>query len=161
VILDKPRRGWKGSRYKDEAHAEEASKVFNIRAQFNYLNPQYELEILQDNTIDEQGLLAVGTLKPRQQGLPQFTIRWDEKGNHLNIDMNPPDKDWEREKNGFKGHLPQKTQQLPGRAFALIIQTPSLSVIDAAISFNLAFDVRDRVTIGVSTGATDQLEHPK
>jgi len=116
------KRGWKGSRYQDKGGSQAATKTFNIKIELNSLNPQYELEIPKEYTINEQGLLLVGKLIPKQPSLPQFSLRWDEKGNHLNVDIKPQEKDWEGETKGYKGHQPQKADQYPGRAFLLICE---------------------------------------
>ena len=83
----KERRGWKGARYQDEGSGQEASKVFNIKVEFAYLNSDYDLVLLQGNEITGQGLLLCGKLKPKKPLLPEFLIRWDEKGDHLNVDI--------------------------------------------------------------------------
>lgn len=145
----KPR--WKGVRYKGEGGGQAANGVFNIKVEpINYLNPKYELEILDDNPTTEQGLLLIGKLIPKQRSLPQFLLRWDEKGNHLNVDIVPQEEDWVRETNGYKGHRPDKVDGYKCRAFSLIIKIPTLNVIDAIISFNLARGVSTKSSITVS-----------
>lgn len=137
---DKPR--WKGARFQSNQQSQAAIKVFNInKIEVNYLNPQYKLDIEPDYAITDQGLLLVGKLMPTQQSLPSFSLRWDEKDDHLNVDILPEDNCWQNETKGYKGHRPQKTDQYPGRAYALIVKTPTLNVVDAIISFNLARDV--------------------
>jgi hypothetical protein len=150
------RRGWKGARYQEKGSSREARKAFNIKVDYVYLNPDYDLKPLQDNEITEQGLLLCGKLKPQQPLLPEFWIRWDEKGDHLNVDMQS-DKgcqdDWENETHGYKGHRSQKASDRPGRAFNLLITTPDLKVFEGVISFNVARDVKATVTIGVHASA--------
>jgi len=149
---DKPH--WKGARYQEQGGSRAATKVFNTKVELTYLNPQYELEILPESTITDQALLLVGRLTPRQESLPHFSLRWDEKCDHLNVDMIPQEESWQSETKGYKGHRPQKTDKHPGRAFLLIIKTPTLDVIDAVISFNLAREVSATVSIGVSATAS-------
>ncbi len=150
------RRGWKGARYQEKGSGREASKVFNIKDELVYLNPDYDLELLHDNEITEQGLLLCGKLKPQQPLLPEFWIRWDEKGDHLNVDMKSDEgcqDDWNNETHGYRGHRPQKAGDRQGRAFNLLITTPDLKVFEGIISFNLARDAKAAVPIGVHASA--------
>ena len=155
----KGRQFWKRGRYQKKGYSREARAVFNIKVEYRYLNPDYEFPPLQDNEITEQGLLLCGKLKPQQPLLPEFWIRWDEKGDHLNVDIKPDEgckDDWEKETNGYKGHLPQKASDCLGKAFNLLITTPDLKVFDGVISFNLARDVKATVSIGVHASADVQ-----
>jgi len=150
------RRVWKGARYQEKGSSREASKVFNIKVELVYLNPDYYLELLQNNEITEQGLLLCSKLKPQQPLLPEFRIRWDEKGDHLNVDMISDEgcqDDWKNETHGYKGHRSQKASDRLGRAFNLLITTPDLKAFEGVISFNLARDAKATVTIGVHASA--------
>lgn len=71
------KHGWKGAGYQEQGVSQEASKVFNVKVELAYLNPDYELELLQDNKITEQGLLLCGKLKPKLPSLPEFWLRLD------------------------------------------------------------------------------------
>ena len=134
---DKPR--WKGVGYQAKGQARQATNTFNVKVDFlKHLDPQYDLEILPEYDTTSQGLLLVGTLTPKQESLPRFSLRWDEKSEHLNIDMEPGQPSWTSETNGYRGHRPKKAARYPGRAFRLIVQTPTTNVVDAVISFSLA-----------------------
>jgi len=150
-MQNKPR--WKGARCESEGFSQAATKVFNTRVEINSLDNEYDLEIPM-NTITDQGLLIVGGLIPKRSDLPSFTLRWDEKADHLNVDMSPQEKDWEIEINGYKGHRLQKSTSHDGRAFVLIIKTPTVNVIDAIISFNLARDICATASIGIHGSAS-------
>lgn len=150
------RRGWKGARYQENGSSREASKVFKIKVDPVYRNPDYDLELFPEGEITEQGLLLCGKLKPQQPLLPEFWIRWDEKGDHLDVDMKSDEgcqDDWENETHGYKGHRPQKASDRLGRAFNLLITIPDLKVFEGVISFNLARGVKATVTIGVDASA--------
>ena len=143
---------WKGSRYQEKGFSQEANQVLNIKVELEYLNHDYDLELLHANNITEQGLLLCGKLKPKLPSLPEFCFRWDEKGDHLNVDMIPCEgckDDWKNETHGYKGHRPQKTSDRSGRAFNLLIATPNFKVLEGVISFNLARDVVATTTIGM------------
>lgn len=140
----KDRNGWKGARYQDKGSSQQASKVFNIKYELDYLNPDYELEILLDNKITEQGLLLCAKLKPKRASLPEFWFRWDEKDDHLNVDMRPDEgfrDNWQNETHGYKGHRPERVSDRHERAFNLLITIPNLKVFNGVISFHLARDV--------------------
>jgi len=140
--MDK-KRGWKGARYQDKAGSQEASKVFNVKVKTEYLNPDYDLEPLQDNRITEQGLLLCAKLKPKIPSLPEFWFRWDEKKDELDVDMYGDTnnrKDWNNERNGYKEHHTVKMKK-EARHFKVSIKTPKLNVFNGVISFHLRRDV--------------------
>ena len=151
----KERSGWKGARYQDKEGSQQASRVFNIKYELAYLNPDYDLEILQDNKITQQGLLLCGTLKPKLTSLPEFWIRWDEKKEELDVDMHGDSKhreDWINEKNGYKGHHTVKIKK-EGRYFKVSIKIPTMKVIGGVVSFNLARDITAIEKIRLRAGA--------
>jgi hypothetical protein len=147
-VKDRPR--WKGARCQGTGGSRAATKVFDTKVQVNYLSPRYKLDMLSENQITSQGLLLLGRVIPEEKGLPQFTIRWDEKSNHLNVDIMPEEECWQSETNGYKGHEPARMAQYPGRAFSLIIKTPKLDVIDAVIFFALTREVCVTDSLGLS-----------
>ena len=136
----KQRGGWKGSRYQNKEGSQQASRIFNIKYESMYLNPDYYLEILQDNTITEQGLLLCAKLIPNHSTLPEFQIRWDEKEEKLDVDIHGDSKhkkDWTSSRNGYAGHHAIRLQK-EGRHFQVSIETPIMKVFDGVLSFNLA-----------------------
>jgi hypothetical protein len=150
----KERSGWKGVRYQEKGLSREAGQVLGVKVELEYLNANYELELLPGNKTAEQGLLLCGKLKPKQPSLPEFWLRWDEKGDHLNVDIVADQErryDWQNETNGYKGHRPQKASDYPGRAFRLSIAIPESNIFKGIISFNLARNVEVSATIGLST----------
>ncbi len=156
VNLINKKRGWKGARFESEKGGMVASKAFNIKVDRKYLNTDYDLEILRENRINEQGLLLVGKLRPKQPSLPEFLFRWDEKKEELDIDMHGDAnnrEDWISEKNGYKGHHAEKVTN-GGRNFKVLIKTPKLKVFEGVISFNLTRGITAIETIRVHTGAT-------
>jgi hypothetical protein len=135
------RQGWKGARYHKDGITQEAKKVFSIEVENTELNKEYELEIPSETTINNQGLLLISKLKPKQSSLPVFNIRWDEKGKHLNIDMISEGEsitDWDAETNGYKGHRPDVVNKGDGLAFAIEVKTPRLDIFKGVISFKIS-----------------------
>lgn len=131
---------WKGARFKGNRESREAYEAFDIKLEkLDYINPQYELKLPTDTTIDTRGeaLLLIGELIPRNESLPSFFIRWDEKEGNLNIDMCPDQEGWKQEIHGYEGHHPPKCTGQPKRICPIKVSTPELRVIDAVISFCL------------------------
>jgi len=141
---------WKASRYDDEkGGGREASQVIHPNIDLIYLHPSYQLIEFNENTITNQGLLLVGKIVPKQTGLPEFLLRWDEKDGHLNIDIAPSTKYWRSETHGYKGHTPLKTKNLNGRIFLLNITTPEIgTVVDGTISFGLGRSLSNNGIVG-------------
>jgi hypothetical protein len=140
----KEKTGWKGARYQEKGIKREARKVFNIKVEIIYINSNYVLELFQDNIITEQGLLTCGKLKPKSAELPEFIFRWDEKQDHLNVDMKSckeSKNNWKSEKNGYRGHRTERVRDIPKWAFYLMIKTPSLKVFEGSIIFSLSKNV--------------------
>jgi hypothetical protein len=155
VSIMKKGSGWKGARHQDKRGSQQASGVFNIKYESAYLNPDYDLEILQDDKISEQGLLLCGKLKPKIPSLPEFWLRWDEKEEELDIDMHGDSKhrkDWNNSRNGYIGHHAVRMKK-EGRHFKVSIETPTMKVYDGVISFNLARDVTAIAKIGLHASA--------
>jgi hypothetical protein len=149
-------KGWKGSRYKGKNSSQQASRVYNITYESEYLMPDYDLEILENNIIWKQGLLLCGKLTPKRHTLPGFSFRWDEKADALDIDMNGESKhvkDWKYSRNGYAGHHATKTKK-EGRHFHISIKTPTMKVFDGSILFNLARDA----TTSIKTGSQSSVE---
>jgi hypothetical protein len=147
------RFGWKGVRYKSKGGNQSVTKAFNFEIKLAYLHPDYTIEIASEPVTTRENLLILGKFAPRQASLPEFLMRWDEKDQHLNVDMKPEQKGWNQEINGFKGHTTHKKSGHHEKVYSLEIMTPSFRVVDCIISFNLAYDVASSVKIGVKAEA--------
>ena len=55
-----------------------------------YIDARYELSLYPRNKITPTGLLTVGELKPKDNALPRFLLRWDERAKSLDVDINNP-----------------------------------------------------------------------
>jgi hypothetical protein len=144
------RQGWKGNRYNTKGFTREANKIFNVKMEKTYLNPEYEVELFSESEIDEQGLLTICKLKTKRVGFPEFFVRWDEKGDHINIDMFPNNtcrKNWEKERRGYKGHKPRKVGE---KTYMLLVSTPTIKVVEGTISFSLRRNVGLSSTLNMS-----------
>jgi hypothetical protein len=137
------KKRWKGDRYQDESGSRQASEVFNIKNESVYLNHNYDLEILQNMKISENGLLICGKLRPKTPSLPEFWFRWDEKQQELDIDMHGDIRhreDWNNSRNGYEGHHTEKVIN-GGRNFKVSIKIPNSVIFQGVLSFNLKSDV--------------------
>jgi hypothetical protein len=137
----KKKPDWKGSRHHQDGITQEAKRAFSIEIEYKELNKEYELKTTSEATINNQGLLLICQLKPKQSLLPLFNIRWDEKGNHLNIDMISEIAsitNWNAEKNGYKGHRPNQVKNNDGMAFDIDIKIPRLDIFKGIISFKIS-----------------------
>ena len=112
--------GWKGDRYHDNSTARIA-RAARVKGWDKYhIAPDYELNEPSRSEIDEQGLLKVGELKAKKSDLPSFVLRWDEKADSLDIDIQgDPEvvtketKDYFRRGiKGYKGHHPVRKPPL-------------------------------------------------
>jgi hypothetical protein len=144
---------WKGSRYRDnKGGGLEANQVMHPKIELKYIHPSYQLEEFDENTITEQGLLLVGKIIPKQSGLPEFLVRWDEKDSHLNIDMKPEAKHWRRETHGYRGHTPSKVNDSSGRVFLLVIAVPEVGeIVNGTISFGLGRNATFKTGLSIKT----------
>ena len=85
----------------------EVNKVQTVGSYF--VNSDYELKLFSNNRIERTGYLPIASLKPNSEGLPIFTLRWDQKGNTVDVDIdNNVDSDtiqkFKNGKNGCSGH---------------------------------------------------------
>jgi hypothetical protein len=153
------RNGWKGSRYQGKGGSQQASGVFNITHKIKYLNPDYDLQIQESNTISKQGLLLCGKLIPKRFSLPEFWLRRDERADALDVDMHGDSKhknDWKHSKNGYTGHHAVKLKG-EGRHFRVSIDIPTMKVFDGVISFNLSMKITSNIKIRVHTGTNNSV----
>jgi len=132
---------WKGSRFKGNEGGSTDRKVFNIKVvECDYCNPDYDLEILEGNEIDDEGLLLIGKLKPKVDELPEFWLRWDARKDALDVDIyeGSKKKDWGK---GYRGHHTERIEKESGRNYKVLIEMPKMKVYEGMLGFNLERDV--------------------
>ena len=121
----------------------------------DYLNPEYELEVLSNERTTPTGLLEVVKLNPKKPDLPQFIFRWDEKTDRLDVDIY---------KNGINckdlwkkpGHEGHQTQRVSGedKIFEADISTPDKKIFKGKINVGLFI----KLVIKDSIKLTDRVE---
>jgi hypothetical protein len=120
-----------------------AESAFEIISQNHYLDEDYALNKVPISIVTPTGLLAVVRLEPSVAGLPSFVIRWDDKQNTIDVDLegNAGDRDaFRHERNGYRGHHPVTISVEP-RVFKVDIQLPKRKVYEALLTFNVGRSV--------------------
>ena len=120
-----------------------AESVFNIVPENLYLDLDYSLRIVPISAVTRTGLLAVLRLQPTVPGLPSFVVRWDDKQNTIDVDLegNVIDREaFKLERNGYKGHHPVTVSVEP-RVFKIDIQLPRRKVYEARLTCNVGRSV--------------------
>ncbi|MBM3155788.1 MAG: hypothetical protein FJ004_00700 [Chloroflexi bacterium] len=140
----------------------DVNRAFNTIMEFEHLDEDYTVQVPKESKTTEQSCLVVGGLEPKADLLPRFSFRWDQKANHLNVDIhgvnNTEKTRFERGENGYSGHVAQKVEQ-HGRFFDINILIPSKRVFKGRISFNLEFTQEAVVRIGVKAHANISVSH--
>jgi hypothetical protein len=138
------KKGWKGVNYVGEGSREKVEEAFNVTPMKDHLDGDYELKYSKQVRTTDQGLLMVAELKPKTSSLPSFSIRWDQKGDHLNVDIRgvgQKEEGWFRNgKKGYSGHVATKAIG-QGRACYVDISIPSRHVFKGRFAFNLIHDL--------------------
>jgi hypothetical protein len=134
----------------------EVNSAFNtIVDKVEHLDGDYTLDVREENKTTNQGWLVVGRLDPKTSSLPRFSFRWDEKGKHVNVDIDGVGKTernlFECGKNGYSGHEAQRVNQA-SRLFVIDIFIPSKHVFKGRIRFNLSFSEELIQKINVAEG---------
>ncbi len=120
-----------------------AESAYNIVPQDLYLDPDYSLRIESMSAVTLTGLLVVLRLQPTVPGLPSFVVRWDDKQNTIDVDLegNVTDREaFKLERNGYKGHHPATVSVEP-RIFKIDIQLPQRKVYEALLTCNVGRSV--------------------
>ena len=92
-----------------------------------FVNSDYDLKLFPNNRIERTGYLPIASLKPNSEGLPIFTLRWDQKGDTVDVDIdNNVDSDtiqkFKNGKDGCSGHHSTKEKIGKGRVFKFNIK---------------------------------------
>ena len=118
-----------------------AFKTNEVKVKQDYIDAGYELFHYPRNEITPTGLLTVGELKPKDNILPRFLFRWDEKAESLDVDINNISEEIKRKfKAGKEGYEGQHTKRVPdekNRIFEVSIKIPGITVFEGETSFGL------------------------
>lgn len=118
-----------------------AFKTNEVKVKQDYIDARYELFHYPRNEITPTGLLTVGELKPKDNTLPEFLFRWDEKAESLDVDINNISEEIKRKfkagKEGYEGHHTKRVPDEKNRIFEVSIKIPGITVFEGEISFGL------------------------
>lgn len=108
----------------------------------DFLDPDYEVEVLSNQSSTPTGLLEIARLKPKKSNLPTFIFRWDENGDQLDVDIiykNRKDKKLWKEL-GYKGHHTRKISG-KGKVFEADIKSPVKNIFKGRIDVGLFIQI--------------------
>jgi hypothetical protein len=103
------------------------SKISDLVMNARYLNPDYSSEPC-DGILTDTGNLDILKLIPKSGTGPYFIARWDQRPEHLDIDMhNAPNsaiRKFKNNKGGYGGHHTNRSTDPNKRIFDVKIQLP-------------------------------------
>jgi hypothetical protein len=124
-------------------------------ALIDFLDSEYEVEILSEQSTTPTGLLEVIRLKPRKLELPKFIFRWDENADKLDIDIYKKERLCKElwSEIGYNGH---QTKKMPGegKLFEANISIPNRHIFKGNIDVGLFM----QLIIKDSTNLTDSIK---
>lgn len=136
-----------------------ARSAFNLSEQHTFIHPEYHI-VLDGKQIGSTGLFVIARLKLRNATigtLPEFRLRWDEKGNHLNVDPAGVSKTkrgkFEKGTGNYYGH---RAVELPSgtRVLEVNIGWDGRPVYNGEIRFSLAREAEITTVVGLSTSVS-------
>src|SRR5271166_1401784 len=94
----------------ERKRARKSGKVFNVsnvKACPTFIHPDYRIELC-EGVLGETGRLEILKLVPKSTTEPYFTARWDQKPEHLDIDIhrvsNSAKSKFRNNRGGYEGH---------------------------------------------------------
>jgi hypothetical protein len=133
------------------------SRVSNLEVNSTHVHLEYRLEPC-NGILTETGKLEVLKLLPKSGVGPSFIARWDQKPEHLDIDMhgasNRAISKFRNNKDGYFGHHTSRTTDPDKRIFEVKIETPAGVIFDGAVSFSITYEM----TCVEKTIVTDTLD---
>jgi hypothetical protein len=136
-----------------------ARSAFNVSEQHTFIHPGYDID-LDGRQIGPTGLLVIARLKLRDatiRTLPEFILRWDEKGNHLNVDPVGVSKAKKRQfEKGTSNYYGHRAVKLPSdtRVLEVNIRWGGQPVYHGEIRFSLAREAEATAVLGLSASAS-------
>lgn len=135
-----------------------AFKTNKVEVKQDYIDARYELFRYPRNEITPAGLLTVGELKPKDETLPGFLFRWDEKAESLDIDIKNISegikKKFTREIEGYDGHHTKRVPDEKNRTFEVGIKIPEMPVFKGEISFGLHRELERTLNLNPSVAGS-------
>ncbi len=118
------------------------TRIFNLVYFTEFINSEYEIELLESNELSDSGLLVLFKIKPKKdQHLPYFSIRFDENVNALDVDIANTTSNIKKlftaERGGYYGHHSTKISDSP-RFFEVKIKIPKIDICLLHVTFNVS-----------------------
>lgn len=115
-----------------------------------YCHPEYVFKACPTCKTEGRGPLIVATLEPTDKTRPSFLLRWDPRGDHLNVDIKNVSRQekelFEEEKQGYIGHL---SRMVAGKLFDVKISMPTEKVFMGKISFKIHENITSDENVGI------------
>ena len=129
--------------------------VNEVKVKKYYIDKDYNLECYSKNRITKTGLLEVAKLKPKKKLLPEFTFRWDEKADALDIDilnvLFVVEKKFKKGINGYAGHHSKKVSK--NKIFKVFIKIPNRLIFNGLITSPLYREQEHTTSLGLKCSA--------
>lgn len=119
-----------------------------VYVSFDYLDPSYEEQRVDNPETSKTGLLELSRICPKSSSMPAFIIRWDHNENSVNVDiqgvLEKERRSFQAEKCGFRGH---KTTRQDDGSYRFCIVIPSGTIAEGTIRLiaNFGLRVSDRM----------------
>ncbi|MBN8988642.1 MAG: hypothetical protein J0H42_10375 [Rhizobiales bacterium] len=118
------------------------AKVSDVEIHPTIVHPDYRSEPC-DGVLSETGKLEVLKVAPKSGHGPYFIARWDQKPEHLDIDMFGTTKNaiklFKAAKGGYSGHHTRQSADLNERRFHIRIEIPTGTIFDGIVKFFNAY----------------------
>jgi hypothetical protein len=118
------------------------AKVSDVEIHPTVVHPDYTSEPC-EGVLSETGKLEVLRIVPKAGNGPYFVARWDQKPEHLDIDMfgatKSANKLFKAGKSGYSGHHTRRTADLNERRFHIRIEMPTGTIFDGIVKFFNAY----------------------
>jgi hypothetical protein len=114
------------------------SHISNLEVNPTVIHPDYKSEKC-DGILSKTGHLKILKVVPKSGEGPYFIARWDQKPEHLDVDMHGASpsaiRKFKNNKDGYSGHHTSRTADPDKRIFDIQIQTPAGMIFDGTVSF--------------------------
>lgn len=120
------------------------SRISNPQVAHRFIHPDYACEPC-EGKLGETGKLEVLKVVPNSGNGPYFVARWDQKPEHLDIDMkNAPNsaiRSFKQNRRGYRGHHTKRAAKPNQRVFDVKIETPDGVIFDGTVSFSNHYEL--------------------
>lgn len=141
---------WNGSILKGNTFTRQAKRAFGVQSEVQYCHPQYDFTVCAICEAEGRYPLTIATLKPRDKTRPSFSLRWDPKGGHLNVDIkNVSQEVRELFKKGEQGYVDHRPKMVAEKVFYVKISIPTEDVFIGKISFKIHENIALRENVGI------------